>query len=1137
MQLTAITRFLSCGNGLTQKMVRVLKITAILLLAACLQVAARTEGQTVTLKVKNAPMKKVFREIQKQTDLNVMIDEAILEKTGKVTLDVKNMPVSEVLNICLKNEPVTYTIVDGRIVVKSKQTAVLQPVDNALEKPLVLIDVKGRVVNEKGEPLAGASVSVKNSNTGTITDKNGEFKLDVPDGNVTLIVSYVGYESQELAVGNNNRSFTVSLKPSSQQLGEAVITSFGVKQNKKALGYSTQNVSGKDLLESKQTNVVSALQGKVAGLQITNSSGIPGASAGILLRGGTSLDGNNEPLFVIDGIPMDNSTIAEPANGGGQLARTVANSNRALDINSEDIESITVLKGPAAAALYGLKASGGAIIITTKRGVAGQSKINYNSSVEFQQENKLPDLQEIYKMGTGGSAVPSRLSWGPQKGSSDKVYDNMKDFFQTGTLYTNNLSFTGGSEKSSVFASVSRTDHKGIIPNSEFKRTSFRVNADASLFEKFKIGFTANYINSNGTQPLQGPGVLNGTGGIMTSMVYWPLSDNMADYLNSDGSRRRLVPNINEDIDNPYWSVHKNPVTNNVNRFIGTAQISYDAFEWLNLSYRVGTDFYKQDFQSLRSPGTSLNGNSNGGLFEADYFNQITTSTFLASFKKKIIKEINASLLLGHNVEWNDYRSNSVFGTNFINPDFVSINNAANKTSNQFLSRKRILGAFGNLQLSYKNWWFVNFTGRNDWSSTLPEQNRSFFYPSAGTSIVLTDLFKTDSKILSYAKLRATYAKVGKDAPPHKLATSLVTENYIVLGGDFGLGFYSNNAALKPEFTNSTEIGGEFQFLNKSLGLDLTWYKIESKDQITQPRVSQGTGFIFKLVNGGTIENKGFEIALNAILVKQQNFKWDAQINWSTNKAKVTELPVGTSVFRNSDAIAVFNLAEGASFLNGDFYAIRGSTYTTNSKGEVLIGANGYPTVNKGLQKDLGVSRQPDWIAGITNSFTYKKFNLSFLFDIRKGGSVFNGTEYELVKSGLSTKTSDRGKTAVLPGVIDNGNGTYSANTKQVVLDQNYYTSIFAEHAPHFIEDGSWYRLRYISLSYSLPETLLKRTPFKALAFNITGKNLILITNYTGIDPETSIGGAGVRGTGTVGIDYVGLPSTKGVTVGLNFTF
>jgi len=1113
------------------KTLLIMKFTAIILLSACLAATARGYPQ-ITLSEKNVPLQKVFREIQKQSGYDFLFSYMLVQNAGKVTISVKNVSLQVAVEEVLKGKDLGFEIMEKTVVIKPKP---IIPNEATIARPM-RIALKGRVVNEKGEPVVGASVSVRNSNTGTMTDKNGEFRLDVPDGSVTLIVSYIGYESQELAIGNS-RSFIITLKSSSQQLGEVVITSFGVKQNKKALGFSTQNVTGDDLLESKQTNIVSSLQGKVAGLQITNSSGIPGASAGILLRGGTSLDGNNEPLFVIDGIPMDNSTIAEPANGGGQLARTVANSNRAVDINPEDIESITVLKGPAAAALYGLKASGGAIIISTKRGVAGQSKINYSSSAELQQENKVPDLQKVYKMGTGGNAVPSRLSWGPQKGNDDKVYDNMKDFFQTGTLYTNNLSFTGGTEKSSIFASVSRTDHKGIIPNSDFKRTSFRVNADANLFKKLKLGFNANYTNSNGTQPLQGPGVLNGTGGIMTSMVYWPLNDNMADYLASDGSRRRLVPNINEDIDNPNWSVHKNPVTNNVNRFIGTAQISYDAFAWLNLTYRLGTDFYKQDFQSLRSPGTSLNGNGNGGLFEADYFNQITTSTLLASFKKSITKDINASLLLGHNVEWNDYRNNSVFGTNFINPDFVSINNVANKTSNQYVSRKRILGAFGDLQLNYRNWWFINLTGRNDWSSTLPEQNRSFFYPSVGTSIVLTDLFKSDSKTISYAKLRATYAKVGKDAPPHKLNTSLVTENSIVLGGAFGFGFYSNNTALKPEFTNSTEIGGEFQFLNKRIGLDLTWYKIESKDQITQPRVSQGTGFIFKLVNGGTIENKGFEAALNAIPIQNRKFRWDINLNWSQNKAKVTDLPVGTSVFRNSDAIAVFNLAEGASFLNGNLYAIRGSTYTTNSNGDVIIGADGYPNVNKSLQQDLGVSRQPKWIAGLTNSFVNGNFNLSFLIDIRKGGYVFNGTEYELVKSGLSTKTLDRGTTTVLPGVIETSPGVFTPNTQQVALDQNYYTSIYAENALNFIEDGSWYRLRYISVGYSVPQKILNKTPIKGLSFNLTAKNLILITDYTGIDPELSIAGAGVRGTGTVGIDYVGLPSTKGFVVGLNVNF
>lgn len=1117
--------------GLYQ-VLRIMKLSCLFILMLLTQLNAKTYSQNVSIQKRNSTFPEIFREISGQTGYHFFYNRDEVLKQGKVNITLHSLPLEEAISQCLKGTNMDYKIFNRTVVIKVAVPGGLTTVPQTVADAVIT----GKVTDETGKPLPGAAVKTKSGAASTVTDEKGNFKLVVNHTQETLVITYVGYITKEIALAGRSE-IEIRLLLNNELLNEVVVTSFGITRNKESTSYAVQKVNEQAIQASKQYNIGNALQGKVAGLQITSSSGTPGASADIILRGGTSLDGNNQPLFVIDGIPVDNTTIAEPQGSSGQLARTVSNSNRAVDINPDDIESVTVLKGPAAAALYGLKAAAGAIIITTKKGISGQGKITFNNDFELQEQNQLPDFQNVYKMGTGGQDVNSRLSWGPLFGENATLYDNAENFFQTGRIWTNNLSFSGGTDKATFYASAANTDQKGIVPQTGFKKKSFRLNSDLNVIDKLKVGFTSNYIHTLSQQALQGPGVNNGSGGVFGSIAYWPLSDDMKNYLNADGTRRRLVSNINEDIDNPYWSVHNNPVSSGLDRFIGTGQVKYEPLSWLDFTYRIGIDFYRENYQSLRSPGTSLNQNSNGGLLESEYFNKILTSTFLANAHTRIGKSTSLTLLIGQNFELNNYTNNTVFGTNFLNPGFVSMNNTANKFNTQYLADKKLIGVFGNLQLDYKSIFFLDVTGRNDWSSTLPAQNRSFFYPSIGGGAIFSKLLKLKSAIFSYGKVRATYAKVGKDAPPNKLQTQLTTDPGIVLGNGFGYGFYANNSFLRPEYTNSLEIGTELGFFSNRLNLDITYYRIESKDQITQPRVSQGTGFIFKLINGGTILNKGFELSLNAVPVSQNNFKWTADLNWSTNKATVTELPLGTSVFRNSNAIAVFNLAEGSSFLNGNFYGIRGTTYTKNENGQVIIGENGYPTVNTSQQVDLGVSRQPDWIAGLTNSFTYKNLNLSFLIDVRKGGTIFNGTEYELVKSGLSNKTLNRNQLVVLPGVTKNPDGSYTPNTKQVLLDQTYYTTIYAANAENFLEDGTWYRLRYLSLSYTLPQKLLKQTPIKKLSLNVTGKNLVLITNYSGFDPELSAGGAGVGGTGTVGIDYLGFPSTRGFSFGLNATF
>ncbi|WP_162183635.1 SusC/RagA family TonB-linked outer membrane protein [Wocania ichthyoenteri] len=1098
----------------------------------------------VNIKFKKEPIEQALQKIENTSGFRLIYNPKKFENSQNVTKSFTDSSVSSVLKFVLKFTNMTFEQVGTHIVIKeqinkkAENTSFFENRNDATGdldaqiKSLTIKDltdknnyqltIKGKVSTDDGLPLAGATVLEKGTSNGATTDFDGNYSITVSSDNAVLVFSYVGMISEEVVVTNRSE-IDVVLKEDIAVLNEVVVTSFGRKEQKRSLGYAVQTIKGDVIEESQQPNVANTLQGQIAGVQVTSSGGTPGASSSILIRGGTSIDGNNQPLFVIDGLPIDNETLGEPIGASGQLARTVSNSNRALDINPSDIESISVLKGPAAAALYGIRASNGAIIITTKSGKSGVTKFNYSSTFETMSVNQVPDTQSAFQQGIGGVDTDTHLSWGPAL--SGTAYNNFDNFFTTGDLTTHNLSASGGSESATFYFSGSRTDQKGIIPNTDYDRTTVKIKGNTKVLKNLTIGGSANYTNSNSLKPLEGPGVLGGSGGVMIGLINWPKNDDVRNYLNADNSPRNFGS-----IDNPIWSARNNTNKDKLDRFIGLYNMSYDPFNWLNISYKYGLDFYNQHFEGLRTPGTTLTGNQDGGLFLSENSSKIKTSNLIFTLNKEIVDGLNSTLLLGNNVEWTNTSTTTLFGTDFNNSDFVGIRNTSNVLSDQFITRKRIVSAFGSLQFDYKRIAFLSFTGRNDWTSTLPRQNRSFFYPSVGASLVFSELLDLgEESLLSYGKIRGTWAEVGKDAPAHKLASSL--ENNPGTGGGFRTGFFGNNPFLKPETTASFEIGTDLRFFKNKLGVDFTYYNIESNDQITQPRVSQGAGFVFLLVNGGTVENEGYEIALNAVSIRNNNFSWNVNVNWSTNKSKLVSLPSELPLFVQSDAITVSGLAQGASFVGETFFGLEGSSWQRNDNGDLVIGADGYPIVL--TNQNLNANREPDWIGGITNTFKYKDFGLSFLFDFRQGGDIFNGTEHELVKSGLSTKTIDRGATTVFDGVLADG----SPNTQQVVLDQNYYQNIYARNAQNFIEDGSWVRLRYISLNYNLPESIISKLPIKSASLNLTGKNLLLFTDYSGSDPEVDSGGAGVRGTGSIGIDYAGTPTTKGVSLGINVSF
>ncbi|MBF9142330.1 SusC/RagA family TonB-linked outer membrane protein [Hymenobacter properus] len=1004
-------------------------------------------------------------------------------------------------------------------------------------------------------PLPGVTVLVKGTTNGSTTGADGRYSVQAAPG-TTLVFSFIGYASQERTVPADG-AVDVALKESTTDLNEVVVTSYGIPQAKRELVTAVQEVKSKDIIDSRQTNVVNALQGKIAGVNITSSGGSPGEGASIVIRGGTSLDGDNQPLFVIDGMIMDNGSFQEStAPGGGSafnglLGRSVGSANRAGDLNPEDIESITVLKGPAAAALYGLRAAGGAVVITTKKGKAGTTTLNYRTQYSVDEVSRLPKMQSLYKRGSNGLADPTtRISFGPRFAPDETVYDNVNAFFRKGNTWQNFLNLSGGSEKASFFVSASNLQQQGVTPGSKYDKSTVRLSGTAEISSRLQVSGSAQYLTSGAERPIQGPGLFGSSGGFLLSLLNWPRDDDATNYLNPDGTRRRLLAlgnGTDSDADNPFWTVNNNPQTDRTNRFIGNVRLSFKVANWLTLSHNLGTDVYTSRITSVRAVGTSQVGNQNGGIAETvDQF-RLTTATTLASFSHNFSDNIGGSLVLGNTLEENRDEAVDYIGLIFQNPNFVGLNNTVNRSALQRDSKRHLIGNFARVNLSLFNQVFLELQGRYDQSSTLPRPDegkifgKGFFYGSVGAGYEFTKtLGLENSNIVNYGKLRASVAGVGKDAPPYRVLAPLTQNTYI--GGGFRNDFFGSNPNLRPENTRTYEAGINLQFLKNRLGLDFNYYYSRTKDQIIAPRVSQAAGFILQYINGGIVTNEGQEVSLTGTPVKAKNFTWDIVANFYHNTNRVEELPFPLTVVYQSDAF-ITDVHEGGAFPGRPISGLGASDFnrvtdpSSEFYGQMIINsATGYPTVNP-LFVYAG-NRAPRFTTQLTNTFTYKGLSLTSLMDFRVGGVVINGNDWYQTRVGTSERTADRYKQVVFDGVIRNTDGTYSKNTRPVELTQTYYTSILGAAGTAFVEDGSWARLRYVTLSYALPASLLSRTGFiKGAELSVTGRNLVLLTKYSGADPETSSAGAGVRGGGANGFDYGNVPATRGVDMALRVNF
>jgi TonB-linked SusC/RagA family outer membrane protein len=1000
-------------------------------------------------------------------------------------------------------------------------------------------------------PLPGVSVVLKGTQEGTVTDAQGKYSIGIPTSSAVLVFSFIGYQTAELEA-NSRSVIDVALAADVTQLEEVVVTSFGIEQEKRSLGFSAQSVSGENLMQMRQPNVVSALQGQVAGVQITNSGGAPGMSSRIIVRGITSLDptASNQPLFVVDGIPIDNSTFEVGSGATPNTPRGL--SNRALDINPSDIESVNVLKGAAATALYGVRAANGAIVITTKKGKAGKVQITASSTLGLEQINKYPSFQNKYGQGSNKLYAPDDIfpAWGAPIDVANLIdpeyryYNNVKNAMQTGKSWDNHLSISGGNDFATFYASLSNTDHEGVIPFSTWARTVAKISGTLKFSEKFSTSVSVNYTNSGGNRVPHDR--------FMEDLMYYPATRDVRNFEDENGLQNYVGLSNNPLYSAKYWTFE-----DNVDRILGNIHLNYRPASWISLNYRLGTDFYS-DFREEIAPGPrsvadAFPVNSDGGYIEHTRItSRILNSNFYVELNKNIFDRFNATLRLGHELFEEERNSLVNTGKEFDIPEFFQFSNTRQLSTLQYLRERRLIGAYGDLLLNYGDFLYLNITGRNDWTSTLPAGNNSFFYPSFNVSFVFNEVLNLPD-LISFGKLRASYGEVGKDTEPYLTSTVYEKELGFPIDGvlAYGRANTRGNENLKPERTTTIDLGTELKLFENRLGIEFTWYKSNSKDQIFQVPISETTGYALVVENVGEIENKGIELIVSGSPLRTSSFQWDIVANFTRNRNRVVEIAEGLDEFPLEEQFGYSGSTVTMKLKEGDAYGnLYGSSFQryydevpTNLKyvehdRPLLIGANGFPVRNTS-QLVLG-NAQPQWLGGIRNTFTYKGFSLSFLIDARWGVDQYDQFHNFLSAFGKLDYSENRNDVVVFDGVLADG----TPNTKEVFLGQavgpdgvdygqGFYRVYFRTTSENFVKDASFVKLRNVSLAYAFPKTWLEKTPFQSASVSATVNNIILWTPWINFDPESFSSGAGGNATGFSGLTY---PSTMSTLFSLHLT-
>ena len=993
--------------------------------------------------------------------------------------------------------------------------------------------VTGRVTSEHGSPLADVRVVVKGTTMRTATGQDGRYSIGTSVGQV-LEFRMIGTTPVERTVGSGD-VIDIELRRTATTLDEVVVTALGQEADKRALGTAQQLVEGAAIAQTQRMNFVNALQGRVAGVEVISTSGSPGASTSITIRGISSISSSNQPLMIIDGLPLDNKTmhtnVFASSRGGSPNSfenRGVDFTNRAADLNPEDIESLTVLKGPEASALYGIDAANGAIVITTKRGKPGTSGMEYSNSFKAQSTRGYPDLQQVYDSSGAGSV--SLLFFGQPYAPGTQFFDNAKGFFRTGLANVHNVALSGGSGDQRINYRVSGAlaNEEGFVPNTSYKRYNVTGSTQAHVTTWLNADLSMLYAFADNRQPFKG------AGSPLLGLLVWPQTDDAKDWLSAAGTRRRLTNLASSaEYDNPYFMVNKNRVDSKNTRVYPNLALTFTPFSWGHLKTNLGVDAYTNQNLILRHPESQAGFTWNGVLdVSDDVTRNISSQTVLNFNSYAITDDFAISGLVGNSL--NDQKSHvdAMTGQDFLDPNFVSINNTNLRYSTQLTTQRRLVSAFGQATVDFRRYLYLTMTGRNDWTSTIPTERNSFFYPSFSTSFVFSDAFPAVQRFMS-GKLRAAYAEAGRDAKPYSYLPAL--EYKVTAYGGYGFGFWGPNRNLKPEYTKAVEVGGELSFLQDRLALDITYYSKRTFDQIVQNiRGSYGTGFVLFNLNGAETKNAGLEMTVNAVPVIRGDLEWDIQANFDKSKGRTLKLPNALPESYNSDTWLYGNVRNGT-MPGTSTRSLSGTYYLRNKDGQLLID----PTTGLPIRStdfiDRGYDRQPDFTLGLSNTVKFRAFSLSMLLDFRRGGDILNATQHYLTVRGLTPQTLDRWEPRVVEGILRDGLENTANPTKNTIvivpaLNTNYYTGMSEEL---FIEqDINWLRMRDITLNYQIPKRLMANA-----SIFITGTDLFLKTNYSGLDPIGSATSVATGGSGSAGIDYGGFPIPRGIAFGTKVRF
>lgn len=1099
---------------------------------------------TLTINENKIALGDLFNKIEEQTDFYFFYSNEQIDKLMEVSVNVKDKSINEILNIVLVNTDIEYKVNNNTVILNTRSQGDNTTKAQQQNKRRII----GKITDEHGEPVIGANVLEKNTKNGTVTDFDGVFQLEV-EPNAVIRVSYIGYLEREINTQGRS-SFDITLAEDMTSLEEVVVTALGIKRSTKALGYAVQDVKGESLTEARETNVINSLAGKFAGVQISQSGNGGMGSSKILIRGNNSLGANNEPLVVVDGVPINNFSGSKTSGGEWGLSDR---GNGLADINPDDIESISVLKGAAAAALYGTRAGNGVLMITTKKGdqEAKGLGISFNSNVMMERPLIKPEMQNLYGQGTNGVYdSDGNYSWGPKMDGSNvedwtgqsrpySPYDNdIMDYLGTGVATTNTLEASSATDKSTFRGTVSYQRMDGMVPTNNQDKYIINLRNTVNLSKKLMLDAKINYVKQ---KIWNTPAVAGDPTSVMNNYLMMPRNihySDLRDPFNPDGSVKQWTSKEVNYVLNPYFTPNNENIGHR-DRFIGFMSLQYQPTDWLTIKVRHGEDMYWSGSKSKIMAATpytkDYKGFGNYSVGSSNFRERNTDGLITADKDNWWGSNFSGSFSLGGNMLFTKSESFSENSGPLAIPDFFAISNGESQTMSHSISKKAVNSLYGFAQLSYGNWMFVDITGRNDWSSTLPRENRSFFYPSVGLGWVVSDMLDQFDvnlpKWISFAKLRGSFAEVGNDTDPYRLATTYGIFNVTSEVKGSQVNQTIPLSTLKPEKIKSSEFGFDVRFLDNRIGLDFTWYKKNATNQILTLPISSTTGKKARLINAGNIENRGIELVVTGTPVRTKDFEWNVAINYAKNNNKIKELHTELTTYELGSTSFVKVIAkEGGSY--GDIIGYR---YRRDDQDRILLDNQGLPLLDANMDSDNPIGNYlPKWTGSMNNMFFYKNITFSFMLDLRVGGDIYmnslsRGSMYGTTEMSLEGRDAWYAGTG---GIVVDGVTEAGQVENKAVNPQEYWSRV-SRSGEQFLYSGTNLRLREMTFGYVFPKRVLANTPFTNLKFSVVGRNLLLLkNNIPGYDPESSYS------TGNAsGIEYASFPSMRSLGFNLNVSF